>query len=156
MNQNQTEAFIQASTTERNYLNHYQQTNEDFNILKITSISGYCVFDCFAQSALTQNWAIEVKIRTYKRNELDSAYIKCRKYYQMKEKCQTQEYINKNVQPIYMMFFKCGTIAIWNLFKAKRKFKLSYHKLYNCINSPVVRNKLFELDFNDATFYRWK
>lgn len=151
------EPFIMASIQERKYISTFQNEHPDFNVYSVTNVSGYAPFDCYVQSALTNNWAVEVKIRTFKMDKYDTAYIKCRKWYKMTQECNTSKYRDKNVQPIYMMFFTCGHVAIWNLFKCSAKYIEKQFKLWDCIeDSPIVTNKLFELNFKEAVIYKWK
>ena len=149
--------FIMASLNERDKINQFKKLNPDFDLKKVTNVSGYSTFDAYAVSGESlYNWAVEVKIRSFGIKKYSTAYIKCYKWYQMISKCDTPEYKEKNVQPYYMMFYTDGSVALWNLYHAPADFIIKEYTLYNVINSPVVKNKLFELKLSDATIYKWK
>lgn len=165
-NDNDKQQFIMASIIERQQVKEFQKVYPAFDVWKFTSESGYCEFDCFVISGRTYDyikdvfndnrWAVEVKIRTFPIDKYDTAYIKAYKYYKMVSKCRTYKYAIKKVKPIYMMFFSDGYVALWNLFTAKKKYIEKEFDKYNCIKSEVVLNKLFELNINEATIYKWR
>lgn len=102
--------FALKSFTERYYLHHNKDILRGFSLFEVTPVQGYDPFD-FQATRYGADFLGEIKIRQDRNfNFSEGALLEVQKYESL-----MKLYRETGREPLYVCFWKCGTLSIQNL-----------------------------------------